>query len=306
MLLLKNGHSFEEIQSELHLSNQDMSNFLDNINKKINEHYNHIKFYENGKRGYSNKILEEIGIITEKDSDYYKAVVISDTHFGSIKENMSLVNRVYDFCIQNDIHNIFHLGDLVDGTSGNSEFKELDPKRQISHTIFDYPNDKSILNFILLGNHDLDIINEDLLLHDSIIKNRKDMVCLGYGTKDIYLKNDSIILKHAILIDKSDNNYNAKLIFKGHSHQMKVVDDLNNYYLYVPSLSDLQFIEGTIPGFLLFEVGFFNGYITECLVTHYGILGNQLVSMNIIKLNLKTHRKEDEILREEVFTKVKR
>ena len=306
LFLLKNGYSFEEIQSELHLSNQEMASFLENINNKINEHYNHIKFYENGKRGYSNNILTDTGIITEKGSDYYKAVVISDTHFGSQKENMGLVNRVFDYCIQNDIHNIFHLGDLVDGTTGNSEWKELDPKKQISHTVFNYPNDKSILNFILLGNHDLDIISEDLTLHDAIIKNRKDMVCLGYGTKDLYLKNDSIVLKHSILIDKSDNNYNGKLILKGHSHQMKVIDDLNNYHIHAPSLSDLQFVDGTIPGFLLFEVGFFNGYITEVLITHYGILGNQLVNMNTIKMNLKTHKKDDNILREEVFTKVKR
>ena len=35
LFLLKEGYSFEEIQGELHLSNQDMSSFLENINKKI-------------------------------------------------------------------------------------------------------------------------------------------------------------------------------------------------------------------------------------------------------------------------------
>lgn len=303
-LLLKQGYSFEEIQSELQLSNLEMSSFLSNINSHIHEHYNHIKYYENGKKRFSPKELKEYGIITQKDSNYYKTVLISDTHFGTSKENISLLDKVYEFCISNDIHNIFHLGDLVDGTTGLAEYKELDPNSQIEHVIKDYPIDKSILNFILLGNHDLDIITTKPTLHDSIIHNRKDMVCLGYGTDEFYLKNDFMVLKHLILIDKHNNNYNGKLIFKGHSHQMKLIDDLNNHIVHVPSLSDLQIIN-TIPGFLLVEFEFYNGYVCEALITHYGVIDNNLIHMNTSKINLKSHRKEDDIEREEVLVKVK-
>ena len=304
--LLKQDYSFEEIQGKLHITNQDLYLFLSSINMDITNHYNHIKFYENGKRGYSNTLVTESGVVTYKNNDYYKAVIISDTHLGSTKENIGLINMVYDYCIQNDIHNIFHLGDLFDGTSGCIENKKLDPKDQISHVILDYPMDSSILNFILFGNHDLDIISEDYPLHEAIIKNRKDMCPLGYGTKDFYIKNDSIILKHSILIDKTDNNYNGKLIIKGHSHQMKFVNDLNNYLLYVPSLSDLQFVDGTIPGFLQVEYGFYNGYINECKITHYGINNNQLINMNTIRVNLKSHKKEKTIEREEAYVKIKK
>ena len=115
-----------------------------------------------------------------------------------------------------------------------------------------------------------------------------------------------IVLKHSILIDKTDNNYNGKLIFKGHSHQMKFVNDLNNYLLYVPSLSDLQFVDGTIPGFLQVEYGFYNGYISECKITHYGINNNQLINMNTIRVNLKSHKKEKTIEREEAYVKIKK
>ena len=302
--LLKDGHSFEEIQEELHLSNLEMSSFLTSINNKIHDHYNHIKYYENGKKRFSPREIKESGIITQKDSTYYKAVIISDTHFGTQKENINLLDKVYDYCINNDIHNIFHLGDLIDGTTGLNEFKELDPKGQVEHVIKDYPSDESILNFILLGNHDLDIISYEPNLHDAIIKNRRDLICLGYGTNELYIKNDFIVLKHLILIDKSNNNYNGKLIFKGHSHQMKVVDDLNNYIIHAPSLSDLQIIN-TLPGFLLVELGFYNGYVCEALITHYGIINNNLIVMNKSKINLKNHRKDEEIEREEVLVKVK-
>ena len=302
--LLKQGYSFEEIQNELQLSSTEMSSFLNSINNSIHEHYNHIKFYENGKKRFSSKKLNESGVYTQKDSNHYRAVIISDTHFGTKKENINLLEKVYDFCISNDIHNIFHLGDLVDGTTGAQEYKELDPRGQIEHVIKDYPNDKSILNFILLGNHDLDIIATEPTLHDSIIDNRKDMICLGYGTNEFYVKNDFVVLKHLILIDKSNNNYNGKLIFKGHSHQMKVIDDLNNYIVHVPSLSDLQIIN-TLPGFLLVDLEFYNGYVFETLITHYGIIDNNLINMNTAKINLKSHRKEDNIEREEVLVKVK-
>lgn len=302
--LLKSGHSFEEIREELQLSNLEMSNFLSSINNKIHDRYNHIKYYENGKKRFSPKEIKESGIITQKDSNYYKAVFISDTHFGTNKENINLMDKVYDFCVGNDIHNIFHLGDLVDGTTGSIDCKILEPRAQIEHVIKDYPSDNSILNFILLGNHDLDIICEEPTLHDAIIKNRRDMICLGYGTKEFYFKNDFVVLKHLILIDKSNNNYNGKLIFKGHSHQMKFVDDLNNYMVHVPSLSDLQIIN-TLPGFLLVELEFYNGYIFETLITHYGIINNQLINMDTVKINLKSHRKDDEIEREEVLVKVK-
>ena len=304
--MLKDCHSFEEIQGELHLSNQEMSSFLSTINDGIKSHYNHIKFYSTGKRGYSNKILNDYGIITEKDSNSYKGVFISDTHFGSNKENIKYIDKVYDYCINNDLHNIFHLGDLVDGTTGFTDNKDLNPIDQVNHVIKDYPTCKSILNFVLFGNHDLDIINLDKPLHDEIMKNRKDLICLGYGTKDVFIKNDSIILKHSILIDKTDNNYNGKLVFKGHSHIMKLVDDLCNHHIYVPSLSDLQFVEGTIPGFISFELNFYNGFITECLLTHYGILDNRLIKMNTVKINIKSHKKEDSIQREESFLKIKR
>ena len=304
--LLKQGYSFEEIQGELHITNQELYLFLSSINMDIAKHYNHIKFYDNGKRGYSNTLINESGVITYKDSDYYRAVIISDTHLGSTKENIGLINKVYDYCLQNNIHNIFHLGDLVDGTSGYSESKKLDPKDQISHVVLDYPMDSSILNFILFGNHDLDIISEDLTLHDAIIKNRKDMCPLGYGTRDFYIKNDNIVLKHSILIDKTDNNYNGKIIIKGHSHQMKFIDDLNNCHIYVPSLSDLQFVDGTIPGFLLIEYGFYNGYINECIITHYGIINNQLINMNATRINLKSHKKGKTIEREEAYIKIKK
>lgn len=303
--LLKEGHSFEEIEQILNLSNKEMKSILENINKEIRNHYSHIKYYENGKRGFSKEEILESGVITEKNSDYYKSVVISDTHFGNHKEDMSLLNKVYDYCIQSNIHNIYHLGDLVDGTTGPDE-KELNSKEQIEHVVLDYPIENNILNFILLGNHDLDTINEDLTLHDAIMKNRRDMMCLGYGTNEFHIKNDKMILKHSILIDKTDNNYSGKLIFKGHSHQMKFVDELDNYKIFVPSLSNLQFVDGTVPGFLLLELGFHNGFINECVTTHYGVIDNKLINMNKIKVNLKCHRKEDYINREESFVKIKR
>ncbi len=304
--LLKQGFSFQDIRDKLSLSSEDMAMFLDKLNKDIHKHYSHIKHYENGKRRYSFKDIPESGVITNTGSDYYKAVVIADTHIGSEDENPKYLDIVYNYCIQNDIHNIYHLGDVIDGVSGYQSKKKYAPQDQIENVINKYPNDKSILNFMLLGNHDLDVLGEIRNLHDTIIRNRKDMVCLGYGTNEFFIKNDSIILKHTILIDKTNNNYNSKLIFKGHSHQMKLYDDLSNHLIYAPSLSDLQFIDGTVPGFLLVEFEFFKGYINKCVITHYGIIDDRIINMNVNKINIKSHTKNEDINREEVLVKIKK
>ena len=304
--LLTQGYTFDSIQSKLSLTREDMAFFLKSINNKIHQNYNHIKYYENGKRRYSFKELNESSVITELNADYYKTVVISDTHFGSTDENPRYLDIVYNYCIQNDIHNIYHLGDVVDGTSGYQDNKKLKPLEQIEHVINDYPFDKSILNFILLGNHDMDLIGYSENVHDAIIKNRKDMVCLGYGTNELFLKNDSIILKHTLLIDKTITNYNNKIILRGHSHRMKCVNDLNNCLIYAPSLSDLQFVEDTIPGFLVVEFSFFNGYINKCIVNHYGIIDNKLINMNVDRVILRSHTRPEDVQREERFAKIKK
>ena len=44
-------------------------------------------------------------------------------------------------------------------------------------------------------------------------------------------------------------------------------------------------------------------YIEEA--KNYGIIDNNLINMNTAKINLKSHRKEDNIEREEVLVKVK-
>ena len=302
--LFKDGYSFPEIQNRLNLDSQDMYTFLNNINNKINERYHHIKFYEDAKRRYSKDPILESGVITELGSDTYTSLIISDTHFGSNEENVKLLDIVYNFCIKNNIHNIYHLGDVIDGTTGKPKY--LNPNEQVEHVINDYPYDNSILNFILLGNHDLDIIGEELPLHEAIQKNRKDMVCLGYGSREFFIKNDSFILKHAVLIDKMDPNYNQKIILKGHSHQMKTYDNLINHCVHAPALSNLQIAEGTIPGFLTMELNFKYGYIIECIINHYGILGDKIIFMNSAKINLKGHKKVDTINREEPFIKIKR
>ena len=87
---------------------------------------------------------------------------------------------------------------------------------------------------------------------------------------------------------------------------MKLVDDLSNHLIYAPSLSDLQIIDGTIPGFLLVEFGFCNGYINKCVITHYGIMGDKLINMNVGRINIKNRTKHEDIAREEVLVKIKK
>ena len=95
------------------------------------------------------------------------------------------MDRIYNYCISNNIHIIFFGGDLVDGTFGkNTRIDNID--EQLAYIMKKYPFDKSIINFGVLGDHDysifegqfkryifyfLVIIDTILFLLDTILEN---------------------------------------------------------------------------------------------------------------------------------------
>ena len=75
-------------------------------------------------------------------------MVVSDLHAGSIYERVDVWNKIYDYCIVNNIHIIIVCGDLVDGiTKGRAECKKhTSSLEQFEHLIASYPFDKNIIS----------------------------------------------------------------------------------------------------------------------------------------------------------------
>ena len=67
-------------------------------------------------------------IYTKKEEKLLRFAAISDTHFGHYKFSMRYVEQVYQYCLEQRIHLIFHLGDVVEGVENtvNTRYKSVD------------------------------------------------------------------------------------------------------------------------------------------------------------------------------------
>ena len=119
--LLEEGKTCNEICNTLGISNKQLYTYLTNLKNK-GFFYNR-KYYATGDITYkplattiNSSTNNENTIITSTTQNIFKCLAISDLHFGNLLDRVDLINKVFDFCKQNDIHIIFCCGDLVDGT----------------------------------------------------------------------------------------------------------------------------------------------------------------------------------------------
>lgn len=250
------------------------------------------KYYYNGDIVYNMKNNLEIektegtSIITSKDDNEFKAMIISDLHLGSFEDRLDLLNNIYEYCSKKGINIILNIGDLIEGPYGIYKKRIDSCEEQIEYTIKNYPFDKNILNFICLGNHDYNAIKasgQDLAL--ALQSRRHDLIPIGYGTGILNIKNDQIILRHPETIS-TNATFNNKIIFFGHSHKAKVIHSLTNISIYTPSLSNQNFTSNEIlPGALEINLKFTNGYYTTATISHLLLTKNNIFKINEMQFN---------------------
>lgn len=89
--------------------------------------------------------------------DDKRFVLIADTHIGNYEvQSFDIINGIYNYCVDNNINNVFHLGDLLDGLKpnvlGNDRLEKFD--EQIKIFLDNYPNINGIKTYSICGNHD--------------------------------------------------------------------------------------------------------------------------------------------------------
>ena len=288
--LINEGKTVNQISEELNLSQKQVFNYLTMIKNRGFDFYR--KYYSNGDIIYDVKTKYEIinPMSTEILGDYtnseLKVVVISDTHIGSKYERLDLLNEVYEYCISNNINIIFHCGDVID----NSESLKIPVEDIVEYLLKKYPYDSQILNFITLGNHDLNPLKDygqDLRI---VLNNyRHDLVTLGYTTSMINVGNDIIALFHPF----NGNSYvpnikTNKIIFQGHSHIFNVPIDMNNQsrqIIYVPSLSDINIHSASYPSILGVNLMFDNSNLEVATINQLIYIDNKFTSVNEVTCN---------------------
>ena len=254
-------------------------NFIDLKEKYSNLDYNILYsiLYSTGK--YRKEVYNYLYQYNINES---KILLISDTHYGSVYENMNYTYDAIDFAVANGIHIVLHGGDIIEaGVKQKSGFNIV---KQANHFIDSYPLDKSINTYALFGNHDYMAINQDKSIME-ILSSRKDINILGF--KKAYLKwcGNIIGLQHDIENIKLNLPYNAEYIcFKGHSHFYHVIEKKNgkNERIFIPSMCDNPINYKSKPGFLVAEIGDSN-----IVVINYSFNNGKIEKENEFRKSLK-------------------
>ena len=218
--LINEGKTLNEISETLNISHRRIFNHLTMIK---NSGYDFRRnYYSNGDIIYTPEVRysvppsDDVNLLMLQSDETLRAVVISDTHIGSEKERLDLLEDVYNYCISKGIHIIFNCGDLIDNIDNPSKVNRDD---RVSYLLENYPFDKSILNFIVLGNHDMSLFKgygQNLM---TMLNNyRHDLVTMGYIKGKINIKNESIVLCHPHVDYYLHLNNKEKVVFYGHSH----------------------------------------------------------------------------------------
>lgn len=247
------------------------------IKKTINEIIFYLKSRSSGRVKNmitscdNNMILEYEGRVIETNSrcqqvfnideeSEFKFIVISDTHFGSVFENIEYLDYVYEYASKNGINYILHAGDLIEGSYDDfgrckEEYKTIDS--QVEHVLKDYSYDKNIKNMILLANHDVYSIYHYGVDIVPLLSEREDFQILGYRCAYIKVNDKYISLKHEISRLKNNlKDYLTLIDFIGHSHQYRCNYNKTNTRIRVPTLSDMRSNLIVNKGFLVCNINF--------------------------------------------------
>lgn len=234
------------------------------------------KYYSNGMIQYvpisrisclknNAKQSQEETIITDKFENEIRIVASSDFHYGNSECRQDLIEKAFNYCVQNGIHIIMCGGDLLDGVFSKGTQIISDPYEQVKYFLENYPHDDSILTFSVGGDHDLSILNSSCLDLSLITSNyRPDVIIPGYNNSIINIKNDMIHLYH-----HTENGVkftrDAGITLHGHSHNYSIRTSYNGKSLdiCVPSLSNIL---QPVPTILDMAIKFKNGFISEVCV----------------------------------------
>ena len=276
--MIHKGWTLNDISSELGLSNKQIYNILRGLKLKGFDFDR--KYYYSGDVVYVPRTdicprseNNCVNLLTSHNDSVFRAMLISDLHAGSDCDCIFAWHQIYDYCVCNNINIIIIAGDFLDGINiGRKDCKKhCTALEQIEYAISNYPSHKNILNFALLGNHDIDSLLSYGIDFSTYLNNfRHDIIPIGYGSGRINIKNDKILVTHPLCIgvDKNLDLSGNYLLIKGHHHNARAIISGNgNCSVNVPSLSNIFLSDNVfLPGAMVLTAKFKDGYFdTVCI-----------------------------------------
>lgn len=273
--MIKDDLSTEEICQTLNIDKRQLKQKIEQL--KISGFNIENKMYFDGTDKYAlchtiNPTVD-LKLYAKSKEEYFKALVIGDTHIGHKKENIDYIYTMYDYCLAKDINlkYIIHLGDILEGTADS----KIPLREQLEYFIEQYPYENNIKNILLFGNHEEPFVTEEAIDLKSYIEDkREDMLCLGFGQRNIELDNK---YGHIFMMHQGNIISNSPGIrLFAHSHRFKYVVKQNYPIITVPTLSDKQHTTD-LPGAVEIEITRQNDSQNVLLTNHLVIPEKQKV-----------------------------
>lgn len=249
-------------EEQLNFINNRVNTLIDKMNKNIItlDEYRELQIF----LVVCNYIFKDKYPVCKTSITGNRAIFFSDTHLGNIYQNPRLVYTVYNVALQNNIKNIFHLGDLIEGTPHDEiAHKTLEEfEREFSSAMDFIPND--VTTRLLLGNHDFWTIRKFSNIGLKYFNEKRLQIL---GLKDVILEWDnlSILLNHDCPFVETVKTP-VDLTLKGHTHLYR--EDLNNRIIYLTSLCQRKSTLNRTDSFIVAD----RVSETELLVDMYEIL----------------------------------
>lgn len=129
-------------------------------------------------------------------NDRIKVGYVTDTHLGSLHDNLRMMNTAYDLFANEGITLALHSGDLLDGEKmypGHEyEIRVHGADNQIQYAAENYPFRPGIVTKFITGNHDLSFHkNAGVDIGKILTSQRPDLEYLGQDEADLVMETPS-------------------------------------------------------------------------------------------------------------------
>ncbi len=252
--LLKKEQSFAELKNKLEISDNELYGIID----ILNEYGRPIEVVNEDGILVIKKTIQkrkEVSFKLPKEELHKKEIlVVSDTHYGSIWCQPSMVNTACYEAYNRGITDFYHIGDISDG-----DYSRVRPNHirevflygatgQINYVIENLPKYPGCTWHAIQGSHDqTHEFNYGVVLADEVAKKRKDFEYLGQDRAFTYFDNCKVELFHPgggtsrILSTKPQNGIDQlpsgtkpNLSIRGHYHKIYYMLYRNIHMLLAP------------------------------------------------------------------------
>lgn len=217
------------------------SALVPSINKSISKLSTANLLSELGRRGYASTKSD----LPKMDETYEfpklleptEIGIVSDTHLGSKCQQITHLNRFYDFCYDRGIKVMLNCGDIIEGNGKVYRGQEYDmfihgATAQQEYAVKVYPKRRGMVTYIIGGNHDESFYKSDgneIVRH--ISEKRDDILYLGMYGAHLKLGDIKIYMMHGAggvayarsyklqkIIEQMAPQKKPHLLFCGHWH----------------------------------------------------------------------------------------